>query len=281
MLLAVAVAFRDAARRRFADVFLSLGWLHLALIAQRNLPLFAIAASPAVARAVAEFLDAGSASQVAGWLSNLSAQFRAGSASFEETDRIGRVHFVSAFAISALSAVLLLTPAGPGVLNSKIASTYDPASYPEKALSLLKSPESQRIFAEDEWGDYLIYSLYPSKKVFIDGRSDFYGDAFGEKYLDLINVKWGWQQTLDKYGIDTIAISPKFALSSTLKISPDWRLVYDDKVSLIFRRTRAQQVSPASNGGELAVIAGSRNLNMTARSRSQNVIAESPNQPLD
>ena len=34
---------------------------------------------------------------------------------------------------------------------------------------------SARIFTHDQWGDYLIYRLYPQTKVFMDGRSDFYG----------------------------------------------------------------------------------------------------------
>jgi len=42
-------------------------------------------------------------------------------------------------------------------------------------------------------------------KGFIDGRSDFYGAAFGLRYLDVFNVQHGWQKTLDKYQIDTIA----------------------------------------------------------------------------
>ena len=64
--------------------------------------------------------------------------------------------------------------------------------------------------------------------MFIDGRSDFYGDKFGERYLDLLTVKYGWQQTLDKYSIDTIVLRRALRSTSTLKISRDWRVVYDD-----------------------------------------------------
>jgi hypothetical protein len=111
----------------------------------------------------------------------------------------------------------------------------------------LRGPETQRIFAEDQWGDYLIYRLYPARRVFIDGRSDFYGAKFGLSYLDLIGVKYDWQQTLDKYGIDTIVIAPRFSLASTLKISRDWRVVYDDGFSIVFRRNRPDQVSLVSS----------------------------------
>ena len=56
-----------------------------------------------------------------------------------------------------------------------------------------------------------------------------------------MNVKYGWEKTLDKYDIDTIALSPKFALTSTLKISRDWRVVYDDGVAVVFRRAVSGQ----------------------------------------
>jgi hypothetical protein len=145
------------------------------------------------------------------------------------------VHLASLLPLILVGGLLLAPSHG----NAKFTSTYDPASYPEKALPLLLAPETHHIFAEDEWGDYLIYHLYPGKKVFVDGRSDFYGDEFGERYLDVMNVKTGWQKTLDKYDIDTIAISPKFALTSALKISREWRVVYDDTVTVVFRRAAA------------------------------------------
>ena len=141
--------------------------------------------------------------------------------------------------------MLLFAPRPAG---AKFTSTYDPHAFPESALSLLRGPETQHIFAEDQWGDYLIYHLYPAKKVFIDGRSDFYGDKFGLGYLDVIGVKYDWQQTLDKYSIDTIVIAPRFALASTLKISRDWRVVYDDGISVVFRRkSRPDPVSLVSS----------------------------------
>ena len=79
---------------------------------------------------------------------------------------------------------LLLAPKPAG---AKFTSTYDPDDLSRSGrFPCCWTPETHHIFAEDQWGDYLIYHLYPSKQVFIDGRSDFYGDKFGERYLDLI-----------------------------------------------------------------------------------------------
>jgi hypothetical protein len=132
-----------------------------------------------------------------------------------------------------LVAALMLAPRPAG---AKFLSTYDPAVYPEKAVPALLDAATHHIFADDEWGDYLIYRLYPRKLVFVDGRSDFYGDDFGERYLDLLNVKFGWEKTLERYAIDTVVLNPQTALASTLKISRDWRVAYDDGVAIVFRR---------------------------------------------
>jgi len=245
MVIAFLVAVWDARNRRFAPVFASIGWLHLALIAQRNLPLFALAAAPSVARGISALICDARISSLATWIPDVSAWFVRSTASFDETDRIPRLHLVSVAAVAVIGLLLML----PKPVSEKFASTYDPTAYPESALPLLLASDVHHIFSEDEWGDYLIYQLYPHKQVFVDGRSDFYGDDFGERYLDLMNVKWDWQQTLDKYAIDTIVLSPKFALTSTLKISRDWRVVYDDSVAVIFRRNQSEPVPFVSSDG--------------------------------
>jgi hypothetical protein len=245
MILAILTALWDARHRRFAEVFLSLGWLHMALVAERNLPLFTIAASPFVARAIVALIRSAASCasspalappSLAPWIGSAARWFEQATASYEATDRIGRVHLAGLAPLALVGAILLATPAAAGVLDNKFASTYDPRFFPERALPVLSSPEARRIFAIDQWGDYLIYRLHSSKKVFIDGRSDFYGDEFNLRYLDLMNVQHGWEKTLDKYRIDTIVLAPRFALTQALKISPDWRVVHDDGVAVVFRR---------------------------------------------
>lgn len=245
MVAAIVTALWDARHRRFADVLLNLGWLHMALIAERNLPLFAIAAAPLVARAVVAAIQTARTAPLAAWLRRAATWFTDMSAGVEETDRIGRVYLAGLLPLALVGALLL----APRPIAGRFTSTFDPKSFPEGALSVLRGSGTQRIFAEDQWGDYLIYRLYPAKRVFIDGRSDFYGDQFDQRYLDLIDVRYDWEKQLDKYGIDTVVIAPRFALSSTLKISRDWRVVYDDGLSIVFRRNRPNPVSLVSSDG--------------------------------
>ena len=244
MIAALAASVWAARQRRFAEVFLVMGWMHMALIAQRNLPLFAIAAAPLVAEGAVALIRSARFSALNRIVGRVAAWFQNASSSVEETDRIGRVHLVSAAGFALVGLLLF----APRPINSRFISTYDPAVYPEKALPLLLAGETHRIFSDDEWGDYLIYKLYPAKKVFVDGRSDFYGDDFGEEYIRLLSVEEGWNKTLDRFGIDTVVLSPKLSLSSTLKISRDWRVVYDDHVSLVFRRNPPATSSFTSDG---------------------------------
>jgi hypothetical protein len=147
-----------------------------------------------------------------------------------------------------LVAALIYAPHPP----RKFRAEFDPKVYPAAALATLRSDPAGRVFTHDEWGDYLIYRLYPAHKVFVDGRSDFYGDDFEEKCIDVLNVKYGWEKTLAGFGVDTILMPPNAPLSGALKESSRWRVVYDDGIALVFRsasRTTGVQVSVAANGG--------------------------------
>jgi hypothetical protein len=86
----------------------------------------------------------------------------------------------------------------------------------------------------------------------VDGRSDFYGADFENKYIDVLNVTHDWQQILDGFGVNTILLPPSAPLSGVLKESARWRAVYDDGVAMIFRavpKAAGEPISVASLGG--------------------------------
>jgi len=246
MIATLGASFWAARQRRFAEVFLALGWMHLALIAQRNLPLFSVACAPLIGQGIVALIRNATFAPLAERIGKVAGWFRGASAGVEKIDRIRRVHLVSAAGFAVVGLLLF----APKPLNDRFISSFDPKVFPVGAIPALQSPETHRIWAQDQWGDYLIYKLYPATRVFIDGRSDFYGDDFGEEYLRLLDVQVGWDKTLDRYGIDTVVLSPALALSSTLKISRDWRVVFDDHNSIVFRRnTPATRSFPSDEEG--------------------------------
>lgn len=230
ILLGAISVFRDLARKQFVYVFLLLFWGHMGLVSGRNIPLFMLVAAPIVARNLAEIFSSLANAPVAVWLRRASLSIERLAANVDETDRIGRFHLISVLAF-ALVAALIYAPQPP----VKFQAEYDPKKYPAKALEFLGGPGIQnRIFADDEWGDYLLYRLYPTK-VFIDGRSDMYGDKFCLKYIDIFNVKYDWEQSLAHYKVDTVLLSTEAPLAGAIKESRNWRVVYDDGLAIVFR----------------------------------------------
>jgi hypothetical protein len=124
-------------------------------------------------------------------------------------------------------------------------------------MGVLADGSSAKIFTTDEWGDYLIYRSYPHGRVFLDGRSDFYGAEFGNEYLEIMSVKYDWEASLSRHAIDTVLLPADAALAGVLKESPRWRPIYDDGVAIVFRsksrvsRFGAANSSTVANGGSL------------------------------
>jgi hypothetical protein len=231
--LGVVTASWKFYRREFAPAILILFWAHAALFSARNIPLYVLVAAPAIAQALAEAACALSGASIAEWCKRSMRSFLDFGAEMGVMDRIPRLYLVSVCGF-AFVAFLMYSPAATGNLSA----TYDAAAYPERAMQTDAIRNARAIFTDDEWGDYLIYRLYPKIKVFVDGRSDFYGPKFCLAYLDVLKVKHNWEGTLAEYGVDAILLRADSALSGALKESKNWRLSYDDGIATVFKPAR-------------------------------------------
>jgi len=267
LLLSAASVFWYASEGRFTESVLLLLWGHAGLLAARNIPLFAIVSAPLVGAAVQAWLTRLPHLEVAGWLRRAGARFNDIVARTGGTDALPRWHLVSAAGF-AIVAALLFAPSPP----KRFRAEFDPKSYPAGAIEVLRRDPSARVFTHDEWGDYLIWRLYPAGKVFVDGRSDFYGADFENKYIDVLNVKSDWEKILGGFGVNTILLPPSAPLSGVLQESSRWRVVYDDGVALIFRsvpKTAGKTPSVSILGG-----GAGRDREVTRTSASDRAITE-------
>lgn len=114
---------------------------------------------------------------------------------------------------------------------------FDPDKFPVRAADYLaqRGPGS-RIFAKDQWGGYLIYRFDGRVKVFLDGRSDYYGRQLLETYAKVIEVKPGWNAVLRQFGVQFVLAPPDHALATVLALSPEWKRVYTDATATVFER---------------------------------------------
>jgi len=141
------------------------------------------------------------------------------------------------YGIVPVIVVLLASAGGLAVLARDGAVDFNPEMFPVRAAKFLEqSALKARVFSKDQWGGYLIYRFAGNTKVFIDGRSDFYGQQFLETYAEVADVKPGWQRVLQQYDVGVVLIPKDHALVSVLQLSPEWKRVYSDSVASIFER---------------------------------------------
>ncbi len=113
------------------------------------------------------------------------------------------------------------------------------ANTPSKLSSFIKSANVPTpIFNYMEWGGYLEWELYPTYKMFIDGRFEARKVEVWKDYLSVSRGRSDWQSTLDKYAVRTLVLNKEFHadLIPFVAKSPMWKKVYEDKVSLVYTR---------------------------------------------
>ena len=233
-LAAVAAAWH-LRRRRFHYLVLAAATAHLALVSARNIPLFLIVAAAPVSLAVTEWLRWGArrapaARQILHGFLRLSTDVTG-------IERRARIPAASLLATVVMAAALL-APAASG----KFRSEFDPRVFPARAIAQVRTPGA-RIFTSDQWGDYLIYRLYPEINVFVDGRSDFYGAAHEQLCQDVWSVRYDWEKKLARFRVDTLLLPAETPLAGALKESGRWRVDYDDGLAIVFRAAGGEPVS--------------------------------------
>lgn len=87
------------------------------------------------------------------------------------------------------------------------------------------------------FGGYLIWALGPQQKVFIDGRSEIYeyGGVLSD-YVRLSSLRPGGLDILRRYQIESCLLNRNEQLSTVLAALPEWRMVYSDRLSILYVR---------------------------------------------
>lgn len=222
LLAALALSNKKATKgETFTLVILALG----ALRSARHIPLFCLFAIPILARQVWGVMEDWS------WDKPFTKPQTA-------SRGVGLV-FLIVFAIvpPGLAAFRLWD----FVKNQK---SYEAQKYPLGAVEFIRNRHLEGpIFNEYTWGGYLIGSLYPEYRVYIDGRADVYGDDFMLESVATHDGHLGWRESLRHRDIRTVLISPNAALASLLRTDPSWSRVYEDSQAVIFSRSEASALA--------------------------------------
>ena len=203
-----------------------LGFLaYCALVSVRHIPIFALLAVPIVAVEVTcwwdrwtRFQSPKSALRI---VDDIAAQMRAG---FNRMTIWGPV------------LVVAVALGGWVTWPTDISADDCPRAMIQRHAQQIATA---RIFTMDQWGDYLIYHYYPRQRVFIDGRSDFYGQQMAAEYNKIRGGQPAWKELLDKYRFDMVLGPVDWPLATLLRYQPDWRVVDADAKTILFQKVAA------------------------------------------
>jgi hypothetical protein len=224
VLIVVVVAGGAATYRRregggadLTEVLLGAVTLALALNSQRNVALFAVAGAPLVGRSLVGMLAA---------TGGRSTRVRAAGAPMTAVNLV----LLALLAAGALG-LRVLPNTQPSLLDDTTRKNFPVDAVAHLAAASTPSP----LFNAYEWGGYLIWSAYPQRKVFIDGRAEVYGDSILSDYIEVAALGGKRQDVLDRYGVQSILIHAGNPLGAVLR-SSGWRLEYSDQVAEIYTR---------------------------------------------
>jgi hypothetical protein len=225
--LAAAGGILALSQKKLAHFLLAAMFLWAGLRSARTLPLVALLILPLANAAFAQAL--GSARGLREPVRRGLDSALAYSARLRRIDlRLGGWAF-SALAIAS-SLLLLQTPA----YSRRIG--FPPATFPVAASHAVEQlPVGARLLTSDSYGGYLIYRFAGARKVYFDGRSDFYGADFLKQYVVLMEARPGWRGMVSAAGFTHALLPNASALNAALQ-QAGWFTLYRDGVATLLRR---------------------------------------------
>lgn len=116
---------------------------------------------------------------------------------------------------------------------SRLPAGFPADQFPVKAAaSVQQLPLDGRIFSSDKFGGYLIYRFAGERKVFFDGRSDFYGAEFLKSYARMVQVRPGWQKDFARWKFSHALLPVDYSLIPALK-AEGWTEMHRDSTAVL------------------------------------------------
>ena len=203
----------------WSDLALLIGTGFLSFLAGRNIALFAVVATPVLARYGEAFLAE------RGWTLRPMTTVQPGMA---------RLNWLVLILIALVGVGKIIYAVNPFTV-SEAQIKY----LPVQVADYIETEHPQgNMFNSYNWGGYLMFAA-PDVPVFVDGRTDLYGDDFLAQYLRTVFLQGDWRAVLDEYDIGFVVIEADGVMAAVLRDEPGWHLAYEDDQAVLFEREEA------------------------------------------
>jgi tetratricopeptide (TPR) repeat protein len=200
-------------------------------------------------------------------LGSLALVAACGACAFALALRPGLPERAGTLAAGACALVLAATgalhgiPDQPGLARRPdfTLSSRDPVPPLSHAFPALRFLEAEglegRLFTEYHWAGPAIHRLWPAVHVFIDSRSEVYGDALLRKYYRMLMNPIAARRGLDGYDVELVLVAHRTypfdmrhngGILVLLEQDSGWALLYADDHAVLYARTDGGRALPSS-----------------------------------
>ena len=213
---------------RFQEILPILAFGALGFIAKRNYAIFAIVIFPSLSKIIVSFIGTEIRSPYF---------FRNWKSSVDKINVIPKPIFqkiinFSFIILAGFAIILKIVYLG----NELVLKTYEKKLYPAEAIGFLEmnSIPDGNLLNSYAWGGYINWKN-PKLLVFVDGRTDLFGDEILGDWIKLVNSESEYQDLLLKYDIGWVFLEKDLPIVKTL-INDNWQVFYSDNIAIILKQ---------------------------------------------
>jgi len=226
-LLIIVLGFSEK-KIKSEQIFNTTAWLIMSLYSARNIPLFAIAMAPLLVSSLDSMLENANLNfKIFPWLKGFNSRME-----ILDSQLKGNIW-------PFLCAIAVILGLGMGFrfdINRQ-GYEFDPKVFPVQAVEWIKdNPQQGEMFNFFQWGGYLQYHLWPENLVFIDSKSDFYGEDFLRQYGQVIAQQDGWEYVLKQNNVDWAILPIDEPAADAIQRELGWKAIYEDETAVVLIR---------------------------------------------
>lgn len=207
----------------------------LGFVSRRNYVYFAIFSIPILSNEIQRFYEI--------YIKNLLLEIKY-FGSLKKINQETNTKFSKIINLFFVGFLLFLTFGKIVYLGSPIIyDAYESETFPKSATFALENYEVSNFHCLNSyaWGGYLSWKI-PDLKIFIDGRTDLYGEKIILDWLEMVNGGDDWYEDFEKYDINCVFLEKDQPIIVILEDS-SWKKMFSDDQSIILLKPGIELLS--------------------------------------
>ena len=216
LLIIFSLAIPSERKLKITEFMLIVGFGFMGFVAVRNIYLFALVATPILSHQLAPTVDI------------ITARIKNFGSEDHSSNKFFSLIKFTLLIMAVIALALYISPFLKDSENQEFIMEQNPV---EASNQLAAFSSYYRILNSYNHGGYLIWAN-PAQNVFIDGRTELYGDDFLYDWITMVMLKDDWKEIFDRWDFNIVMLEPTYPLTKVLQYE-GWELMFEDDQAVI------------------------------------------------